>query len=136
MDDAWKNSREQCYYRSNQGGGWWQQQYTLFYEKLSLSQQIFTCKKVRNEVILTRFFTLFLEVFSHGIWLSCLEHTAVRFVVFYLLYLIYMMLAPWNYFISLKRYQKNNIIKQEYQHIHCKGLFHKYGFSYNTIVQN
>jgi len=136
MDNACKNSREQCYYRSNQGGGWWQQQYTLFYEKLSLSQQIFTCKKVRNESISTRFFTLFPEVFSHGIWLSSLEHTAVRFIVSYLLYLIYMMLAPWHYIISLKRYQKNNIIKQEYQHIHCKGLFHKYGFNYNSIIQN
>ena len=38
--------------------------------------------------------------------------------------------------ISLKCYLKNNIIKQEYQHIHCKGLFHKYGFSINSYHSN
>ena len=40
------------------------------------------------------------------------------------------------FILRSKHQQKNDVIKQQYQHIHSKRLFHKYGFWYNHDIPN
>lgn len=38
-------------------------------------------------------------------------------------------MAAIDFILPLKQQQKHYIIQQQYQHVHSKGLFHKYGFN-------